>query len=293
MAGNVIYDGASQGIALPEVVNLPSSASVGQVLKVGAGNVLEYGAGGGGGIAIGDPVTGALDFALLYTDGSDELAQNAGFYVEPGNTNALHVAITNKSRSSLAAGSDGGLDIARAVTYAHAAGKVDAEISLQALADGDASAYFAADDYNSEFTLGLDKSAAKFVLSLGSALGTTDVFTANGTTFEVVDILNVSGGIELADKTITVADTPYTVLATDITLLVDTSGGAVTATLPAAPTDGMLVNIKKITTDATAMTIGRNGKSIEGAAADIVTTAANRPNYQLQYNASANTWWIL
>jgi hypothetical protein len=85
----------------------------------------------------------------------------------------------------------------------------------------------------------------------------------------------------------------YTVLATDTTILCDTSGGGFTITLEASPANGHLINVKKITTDANTLTIGRNGKSIEGAAADVTTALTTRPNYQLQYESANNTWWVL
>lgn len=85
----------------------------------------------------------------------------------------------------------------------------------------------------------------------------------------------------------------YTVLATDTTILCDTSGGGFTVTLTASPADGHVVNVKKITTDANTLTIGRNGRNIEGAAADLTTALTTRPNFQLQYELANTTWWIL
>ena len=96
----------------------------------------------------------------------------------------------------------------------------------------------------------------------------------------------------MARKTVAFADTPYAVTATDYQIDVDTSGGAVTVTLPASPTNGRELNIKKITTDANVLTIACNTKNIEGAASDVTTSSGARPNYAIQYDSTAAGWWI-
>jgi len=85
----------------------------------------------------------------------------------------------------------------------------------------------------------------------------------------------------------------YTITAADFTCLGDTTAGGFTFTLPAAPTDGEIHNVKKISADANVLTIARNGKNIEGAAADIAIDSSGRPNYQLQYDSNSGGWWIL
>lgn len=100
-------------------------------------------------------------------------------------------------------------------------------------------------------------------------------------------------GAVVAPVTKAFANTPYAVAATDETILVDTSAGNVQVTLPAAPTAGRVLNIKKITTDGNTLTIARNGKTIEGAAANLTTASSARPNYTLQYDATAGSWWVL
>jgi hypothetical protein len=68
------------------------------------------------------------------------------------------------------------------------------------------------------------------------------------------------------------ADT--TLADTHSVVLVDTSSASVTATLPAAPTAGHVCYIKKIAA-ANTMTVGRNGKNIDGAASNLSTTVNN------------------
>lgn len=79
---------------------------------------------------------------------------------------------------------------------------------------------------------------------------------------------------------------------------VDTTGGVVTVNLPATPTDGE----KFIIVDAGAagagnalvnnITIGRNGKNINGAAANL-TMATNRQRIELVYLDSTRQWVVL
>jgi hypothetical protein len=84
----------------------------------------------------------------------------------------------------------------------------------------------------------------------------------------------------------------YAVSATDYAIDVDTSGGAVTITLPASPTNGRLVVITKITSDANTLTIARNGKKLQNATSNIATTSGVYPSYTLQYNSTALGWFL-
>lgn len=58
----------------------------------------------------------------------------------------------------------------------------------------------------------------------------------------------------------------YTAVNSDYRLLVDTSGGAVTITLPATPLDHKEYIVQKTTSDGNAVTVAGNGKNINGAA---------------------------
>lgn len=93
--------------------------------------------------------------------------------------------------------------------------------------------------------------------------------------------------------TITHATTGYTVTSADQTILVDTSGGVVTINLTASPDDGQIVNIKRITTDGTTLTIGRNGNNIEGAAANFTDSNAGTSFYTFQYDSTSGSWWLI
>lgn len=108
-----------------------------------------------------------------------------------------------------------------------------------------------------------------------------------------VSAMVTTAGYTASSVSKTFANTPYAVSATDEVILYDTSGGASQVTLPASPVNGRRVNVKKITTDGNALTISRNGKNIEGSAADVVTSSAGRPSYTLEYDSTAGSWWII
>lgn len=80
------------------------------------------------------------------------------------------------------------------------------------------------------------------------------------------------------------ADSPYTVLSTDTHIDVDTSGGAVTITVPAASSTnaGQTVVIRKTTSDFNAVTLQTG-----------VSTTLNTLNESVEINAIAASWAII
>lgn len=93
-------------------------------------------------------------------------------------------------------------------------------------------------------------------------------------------------------KAITHADSPYQVVPTDGVILVDTSGGAVTVMLEAAPAQGHEVVVKRTTTDANAVTVAHNGNNIEGTASDLVLAGGALTSTSLVV-FTASGWWIV
>jgi hypothetical protein len=70
-------------------------------------------------------------------------------------------------------------------------------------------------------------------------------------------------------------------------LLVDTSGGAITLTLPAAPGNGDSIYFQdgKGTWDSNPLTINRNGKTIQGLAENLIAANENG-GFGLVYNGT-------
>jgi hypothetical protein len=82
----------------------------------------------------------------------------------------------------------------------------------------------------------------------------------------------------------------YTALDQD-RIFVDTSGGAVTITLPASPAVGAQVNFvdSRYTFDSNALTVGRNSSKIANAAADLVVNTEGAA-FGLVYSGSNVGW---
>ena len=75
---------------------------------------------------------------------------------------------------------------------------------------------------------------------------------------------------------------------------VDTSGGAVTATLPSSPSAGDTIRFIDLaaTFDSNALTIGRNTNKIMGDTADM-TVNTERAALGLVYSDSSNGWLLI
>lgn len=88
----------------------------------------------------------------------------------------------------------------------------------------------------------------------------------------------------------TISSTPTTLDDDDdIVALVSTSGGIRTVNLPASPSTDRVFIIKNIGSSGNDVTVGRNGKNIEGAAADqTITDLASR-----MFIYDGTEWWIL
>ena len=139
---------------------------------------------------------------------------------------------------------------------------------------------------------------------------------------------NISGGADISARlgatgnTLTVTNGKYRMVATDGTnwydifslaglgeawqdksgaytasdgdnLFVDTSGGAVTITLPASPSIGAQVKIidSHGTSATNNITVGRNSQKIQGSAADL-TISTNRAGIALVFYDSDNGWLL-
>lgn len=132
--------------------------------------------------------------------------------------------------------------------------------------------------------------------------GTRDLFISTNTTSRQVYIVPGGGATVEFDNNqttfframgypIRTITTSTTIGTTDHTVLVDTSGGAVTITLPTASSAASrLYNIKKITSDPNKVTIDGNGsETIDGAATAEMTTQYE----SLTIQSNSTEWWIL
>jgi hypothetical protein len=107
----------------------------------------------------------------------------------------------------------------------------------------------------------------------------------------VVPPLAVNAGLRVDAESVKTG--AYTVTGTDAVILTNSSAGGFTVTLPAAPATAQMVFIKDVGGNvggANTLTIGRNGKNIDGAAADITLPAAYAGKL-LFYDGAA--WWVL
>jgi hypothetical protein len=117
--------------------------------------------------------------------------------------------------------------------------------------------------------------------------------------------LDVGGSVGYQSKTITFADTPYT-LADELVLLVDTTGGDVTVNLPQiSGVDRRMYHIKAIEYGSGAGTndviihpfagdfIDQNNPSVAPAATDIVIDRGDSVQIVADTFATTDTWWII
>lgn len=112
-----------------------------------------------------------------------------------------------------------------------------------------------------------------------------------------ITITNSSGGITISSsggsgETIVSKSTSYNANVGDYVYM-DTSGGALTLTLPASPAIGSRVSVADLTSSFSknTLTIGRNGSPIMGIAADMTVKVANAA-FNLRYIDGTNGWRI-
>lgn len=139
--------------------------------------------------------------------------------------------------------------------------------------------------FNSVTDCGLSSPSGVLSLSRGGTAGASLDSTGSFRTKNVVGIsefgaYNVG---ELRQTRIVTKTANYTVLNTDAVVVMNNTG--LTATLPAAPKSDQMVFIRNL--DAGNLTIGRNGKNIDGAAADL--TVATGVGVLLQYDGTSWT----
>lgn len=106
------------------------------------------------------------------------------------------------------------------------------------------------------------------------------------------DTLEIEEGLRFTGKQ-TISANATLDADNDHVVLVDVSGGAVTVTLPAAPADGTIFQIKDMMGNAEAenITVAGNGKNIDGAA-DFVM-GVDFQSSTVIYDAVADAWFLI
>jgi len=85
----------------------------------------------------------------------------------------------------------------------------------------------------------------------------------------------------------------YAILDTDENIVADTNGAVVTLTLPGSPVTGQTHRLTLLSHTNT-LTIGRNGNSIDGVAADNTTLlAGDITSVTLQFHSTASIGWVV
>tara|TARA_Y100000356_G_scaffold127835_1_gene127131 strand:+ start:127 stop:948 length:822 start_codon:yes stop_codon:yes gene_type:complete len=117
-------------------------------------------------------------------------------------------------------------------------------------------------------------------------LGTSSIYYKDA----YIDSITTTGAINKNTGPWATKTGTYTAVAGD-RLMVDTSGGAFTITLPASPSAGDEVRFLDVTAsfDTNNLTIGRNSQKINGNAADL-TVATEGAGFSLVYYSSTYGW---
>ena len=126
-----------------------------------------------------------------------------------------------------------------------------------------------------------------YTLTMPAATGSADqILTTNGS--GVLSFVDNSGGTDWQ----AVKTTTYTAVARE-GIFANTTGGAWTLTLPASPTIGDEVSVVDYagTFDTYNLTVGRNSKNIQGAAADL-TVSTERAAFTLVFSDNTQGWLL-
>ena len=138
----------------------------------------------------------------------------------------------------------------------------------------------------SPWTVGQGGTGVATITGYVKGTGTTPFTSVNSIPYSDISGAPVAGILAIVNRT-----TDYTLTTGDYTMRCDATSGNLTMTLPATPTVGMVVNIKKIDSTANTVTIAGNGVLIDGASTKVLSS--QYATYQMQYENISNTWNIL
>ena len=133
-----------------------------------------------------------------------------------------------------------------------------------------------------------DRSSSHYTLTVKTVSGTGVLVPAGSTVQLYSDGTNINSG--LLTKGYYTTTSAYTAVNND-QVIVDTSGGVVTVTLPASPSVGNEVTIidGKGSFNTNNLTVNRNGSNINGAASNL-TVSTNGTAFTLVYLNATRGW---
>jgi hypothetical protein len=133
-----------------------------------------------------------------------------------------------------------------------------------------------------------DRSSSHYTLTVKTVSGTGVLVPAGSTVQLYSDGTNINSG--LLTKGYYTTTSAYTAVNND-QVIVDTSGGVVTLTLPASPSVGNEVTIidGKGSFNTNNLTVNRNGSNINGAASNL-TVSTNGTAFTLVYLNATRGW---
>ena len=133
-----------------------------------------------------------------------------------------------------------------------------------------------------------DRSSSHYTLTVKTVSGTGVLVPAGSTVQLYSDGTNINSG--LLTKGYYTTTSAYTAVNND-QVIVDTSGGVVTVTLPASPSVGNEVTIidGKGSFNTNNLTVNRNGSNINGAASNL-TVSTNGEAFTLVYLNATRGW---
>jgi len=234
---------------------------------------------------------GASKSYTLGVNGSNEV-KRITFNVAPANSDAIYV-ISPGRETALIQPSDNSITTAKLQDGSVTADKIaDGTVIAADIADGTITGA----KINSTFDI-----SAKTV-TLPSTSVTNDMlagsianaklanpnFTLNGVTVNLGDTTSIAAGTDWQ----AVKTAGFTAVASE-GYFVNTTSGAITMTLPASPSIGDEVTVIDYagTFDTNALTVDRNGKPIQGSAADL-TVSTERAGFTLVFVDDTQGWLL-
>jgi len=231
---------------------------------------------------------GASDAYTLGFDGSSNF-KRITFTAAPESGSEIYV-LSGEAQTSLLVVADDSITTAKIQDGAITADKIaDGTIIASDVADG----AITGAKINSTFDIsGKTVTLPASVSGLGTGLTNSQLqnssFTLNGVTVNLGDTTSIAAGTDWQ----AVKTAGFTAVASE-GYFVNTTSGAITMTLPASPSIGDEVSVIDYagTFDTNNLTVDRNGKNIQGSAADL-TVSTERAGFTLVFVDDTQGWLL-